>query len=101
MVHCELVFVVRVKFLVLHVRFLEDVVAFVIVGIRAASSALLTGSFLLQYRPLKKENQQRVKLEQTFERVIRLVSCTNEKRFVAEHWTVQSGSHAHVSPIAD
>ena len=46
MIYCELVPVVRVKFLVLHVRFLEGLVASVIVD-RAASSALLTGPFPL------------------------------------------------------
>jgi hypothetical protein len=56
MIYCELVPVVRVKFLVLHVRFLEGLVASIIIRIggRAASSALLTGPFPLQDRPLKK-----------------------------------------------
>ena len=52
MINSELVPVVRVKFLILHVRFLEGLVASVIVRIddRAAISALLTGPFPLQHR---------------------------------------------------
>ena len=58
MIYSELVPVVRVKFLILHVRFLEGLVASVIFRIdgRTASSALPTGPFPLQNRPLKKES---------------------------------------------
>lgn len=48
-VHWELPPVVRLEFLVLHVRPLQDVVAFVVVGIgdHGAAGAPPTGSFLL------------------------------------------------------
>jgi len=98
-IHCELVPVVRVKFLVLHVRFLEEVIALVIVGIgdhRAAISALPIGP-VLQHRPLKFLNQSRLKVERTFVRAIQFVSCIKRSDLLA----AQSRSHAHVSSIAD